>query len=919
MQFALRVNPGKDARNFLESKIASLKKLDPATGLAKLDEEISLIFGGRFDKLKKDSRFSSYFLTPRKNLQGEQASRGDAVIGAFDLMASVYGDSAKNAADKQAKHKELEKYFNDKLAALEELFAADTSVFNSYFVRMFMLSTFHAEELGKDKLDQALERFEEFLGEQDILLNFFCWLHQFDLLNQECTSLDLKKKVSLSQRLEDQINHGEPLASLSRQVSLCTILKKILRTLVEIAADHQPLDRVKRVLDEVFDGNGAHGQGVLDRLQEYYRLEIEKIREALIFKRILFMNAGHKEAAANRKQWIGEIDLATAGRLVELLKIPDTRGGNLSKEQQEQQDLYQKLRGQIDELEQERENGASEQDAQATPAGLDEGMLNLLILRLANPSLLEAQIGRVQASLEEARRERKLELRDKTVETYGANIKRLSQCLYYYIEIGALRNRAVENRAGEVFEKAGREVEKLARELGGDGGTGGGDENEPAGESTPQGGGQPDIGATGRDSKATQARDVKQKKIDLSTIKDPVRRAEVLASQLKDMPDSNKIKPLKELANTGGLDTLKHILPLAQYRSVFLRNLARGTTIKIILRLLRENEETPVLGIRQKKKLIDFVVGLDSRFSYLQNMEITNPVTIRKILDILIREDKDFTARTLADIIVDEDDKVRATAVKLIAEMLDQHESSLLMKMLNDKNARVRANVIESLEAIGNRNVMGILMKYKYDKDNRVRANTLKAIWTFGHRDIRDSLDDMLLCKDCKMRASAIWLIGEVGQHQPELKSLLKVLEKDSEEIIQRNLKVARKKIARREEGIKILVGDDDIRFCKDICARLIREGFKATAVFNGKALLSAAASEAPDLVMLDLRMPLVNALEALKQLRSAEATAETPVIVMSDVDSAVLLRQIERSGASDYLIKPCNYEQVREKIKPYI
>ncbi len=702
---------------------------------------------------------------------------------------------------------------------------------------------------------------------------------------------------------------------------LCAILKKILRTLVEIAGDHQPLDRVKRVLDEVFDSNGAHeqGWGVLDRFQQYYRLEIEKIREALVFKRILFMNAGHKEAAVNRTQWLGEIDIATAGKLVELLQVPATGNGSLSKEQQEQQELYQKLRGQIDELEQEQENGESEQGEQAMPAGLDEGMLNLLILRLANPTLLEAQIEKVQATLEESRREQKLDSQNNMVKTYGENIKRLSQCLYYYIEIGALRNKAVENRAGEVFEKVRREVEELVRELGGDGGTGGGDENELAGESTPQGGGQPGESATDEDREAAQARDVKQKQIDPSTIKDPVKRAEVLASQLKDMPDSNKIKPLKELANTGGLDALKHILPLAQYKSVFLRNLARGTTIKIVLRLLRENEETPILGIRQKKKLIDFVVGLDSRFSYLQNMEIPNPVTIRKILDILIREDKDFTARTLADIIVDEDDKVRATTVKLIAEMLDQHESSLLMKMLNDKNARVRANVIESLEAIGNRNVMGILMKYKYDKDNRVRANTLKAIWNFGHRDIRDSLEDMLLSKDGKMRASGVWLIGEIGQHQPELKSLLKVPEKDSEEIVQRNLKVARKKIARREEGIKILVADDDIRFCKDICARLNHEGFKATAVFNGKALLSAVAREAPDLVMLDLRMPLVNGLEALKQLRSAEATAETPVIVMSDVNSAVLLRQIERSGANDYLIKPCNYEQVREKVKPYV
>ena len=303
----------------------------------------------------------------------------------------------------------------------------------------------------------------------------------------------------------------------------------------------------------------------------------------------------------------------------------------------------------------------------------------------------------------------------------------------------------------------------------------------------------------------------------------------------------------------------------------------------------------------------------------MQNLEITNPATTQKILDILIREDKDFTAKTLAGIIVDEDDKVRATAVKLIAEMLDQNESSLLMKMLNDKNARVRANVIESLEAIGNRNVLGILMKYKYDRDNRVRANALKAIWNFGHKDIRDSLEEMLIDEDEKMKASAVWLIGEIGHHQPDIKRLLKVVEKDFEEIVQRNIEVARRKITRREEGIKIVVADDDIKFCKDICTRLIHEGFKATAVFNGKALLSSVERSTPDLVLVDLRMPLVNGLEALKHLRAAEETAETPVLVMSELNSSVLLKQIERAGANDYILKPCGYEQVKEKIKPFI
>ncbi|MBW7995209.1 MAG: response regulator [Candidatus Glassbacteria bacterium] len=916
MQFALRVNPGRDAQLFLESKVSSLRKLNPGEDMGKLDQEIQYVFTGRYDNVKKDSRFNQYFLTPRKNLHAESTSRGETIIGAFQLMDSVQSELSRSAGDNQVNQ---EQYFQHKIDALEQLFAADIGIFNRYFVQLFLRSTFHDPSMTGDALEEVKARFEEFLSDQDILLNFFAWLHEFSLLNQERNTLDQNKKASLSQRLEDQINHGDTIDTLKRQIVLCEMLKGIARRIIGIAEGHSPLDQVRKVLDEVYDSGGENREqaGVLEKFTDYYRVEIEKVRESLVYKRIMFLNAGHKEALKNRKQWLEAIDIDMAAKLVDLLQVPEPQDGKLSGEQQEQAKLVATFRQQIDECRQaatDTEGGKGDTGPPAAGRSFDEGMMNLLVLRLSSNNLLEEEIEKMAGELDDYRRKEKLDYQSNMVKSYNDNIIRLTQCLYYYVEINALRNRAIENRAMDVMESVRQEVSELEETLGkvmaG--------RREEGGEAAGSGAEKKKQGAAD-DTEEKDGAKAKPVKIDLSKITDPVKRAELLAAQLKDMPDSKKIKPLKELAYAGGLDTLKDILPLSQYRSEFLRNLARNTTIKIILRLLRENEETPILGIKQKQKLIDFVVGLDKRFSYLKNMEISNPATIQKIFDILIREDKDFTARTLGDIIIDEDDNVRATAVKMIAEMLDQHESSLLMKMLNDKSARVRANVIESLEATGNRNVLGILMKYKYDKDNRVRANTLKAIWNFGHKDIQESLEEMLISTDDKMKASAAWLIGEIGQGQLDLKNLLKVIEKDKAEPIKRNVQLARQKIARREEGIRILVADDDIKFCQSVCARLIREGFKATAVYNGKALLSAAALEVPDVILLDLRMPLVNGMEALKTLRTNEKTAETPVIMMSELNSTVLLKQISRAGANDYLIKPCNYERIRDKIKPYI
>ena len=218
------------------------------------------------------------------------------------------------------------------------------------------------------------------------------------------------------------------------------------------------------------------------------------------------------------------------------------------------------------------------------------------------------------------------------------------------------------------------------------------------------------------------------------------KRTELLKHQLKHLPDEKKIKPLKELAFIGGLDSLRYILPLNRYSSEFMRKIARNTVIKIILRVLREDEERPVLGIQQKKKLIGYLASLDKKYTQLETLELHSPKTTKQILDILIQEDAKFTVRTLAELISKSDKKVRATAVKLIAEMLEEKETTLLVKLLNDPDYRVRANSIESLETMGNRNVFGLLMKYKRDKNNRVRANTLKTLWSLGYKEIESSL-----------------------------------------------------------------------------------------------------------------------------------------------------------------------------------
>ena len=168
------------------------------------------------------------------------------------------------------------------------------------------------------------------------------------------------------------------------------------------------------------------------------------------------------------------------------------------------------------------------------------------------------------------------------------------------------------------------------------------------------------------------------------------------------------------------------------------------------------------------------------------------------------------------------------------------------------------------------------------------------------------------------MRASACWVIGEIGHGEPELQALLKIAGSDPDDMVQDNLKKARRKIASREKGLIVLVADDDMKFCQEICRQLENDGYRATAAFNGKTAVAAAGKETPDIILLDLRMPLMNGLETLKELRGQEHTEHVPVVVLSDLNSTVLLKQVIRAGASDYLLKPCSYEQVKAKLQSY-
>jgi DNA-binding NtrC family response regulator len=107
----------------------------------------------------------------------------------------------------------------------------------------------------------------------------------------------------------------------------------------------------------------------------------------------------------------------------------------------------------------------------------------------------------------------------------------------------------------------------------------------------------------------------------------------------------------------------------------------------------------------------------------------------------------------------------------------------------------------------------------------------------------------------------------------------------------------------------RLLVIDDDQASCRLVEATFRAEGFDVRAAHDGASGLKRAAADRPDLVLLDLRLPDLDGLHVLEQLKGR--TPHLPVVMLTasrDVRTAVRATQL---GAFDYLTKPIDTDEV--------
>ncbi len=120
-------------------------------------------------------------------------------------------------------------------------------------------------------------------------------------------------------------------------------------------------------------------------------------------------------------------------------------------------------------------------------------------------------------------------------------------------------------------------------------------------------------------------------------------------------------------------------------------------------------------------------------------------------------------------------------------------------------------------------------------------------------------------------------------------------------------------------ENPLILIVDDNQMNLKVLGTILMEEGYEVSLAENGEEALFEAVNNPPDLILMDVMMPVMNGFEATRRLKSNDKTSDIPVIFITAVNEEADEAEGFGIGAADYITKPIKGPVVRARVKAHL
>ncbi|SDZ98171.1 MAG: response regulator [Candidatus Thiothrix putei] len=118
--------------------------------------------------------------------------------------------------------------------------------------------------------------------------------------------------------------------------------------------------------------------------------------------------------------------------------------------------------------------------------------------------------------------------------------------------------------------------------------------------------------------------------------------------------------------------------------------------------------------------------------------------------------------------------------------------------------------------------------------------------------------------------------------------------------------------------GLHVLIIDDSLTDSRIFTALLEKKGYRVSVACNGQEGIEVAKARQPDIILMDVVMPLLNGFQATRELTRAKETSHIPIVVCSsksgETDRVWALRQ----GAKAYLTKPVEPKVLLETLTQF-
>jgi two-component system cell cycle response regulator DivK len=113
-------------------------------------------------------------------------------------------------------------------------------------------------------------------------------------------------------------------------------------------------------------------------------------------------------------------------------------------------------------------------------------------------------------------------------------------------------------------------------------------------------------------------------------------------------------------------------------------------------------------------------------------------------------------------------------------------------------------------------------------------------------------------------------------------------------------------------EAAKTILVVEDYADTREMVRRFLEaKGYRVLEGANGEEAITAALSERPDLILMDLSLPKLDGLAATRRIREQAGLGQTPIVAVSAHDTADFHAEALAAGCNEYVTKPIDFDQL--------